>query len=135
MRTVRCSDRPGRGSGGSGGGLPARRGVCHGEGMSARGCLPRRVCLPEGVSAQGQCVCQGGVYPGRCLHRGCLLGGVCWGCTPPPPVNRITDRCENITFPKLHLRMVTSRYAIFTLFGYLHKGRRIPFLFHTQLPK
>ena len=54
-----------------------------------------------GVSAQGG-VCPGeggstvGVCPGGCLPRGCT----------PPPVNRITDRCKNITFPYLHLRMV-----------------------------
>ena len=39
------------------------------------------VCLPSGVSAQGG-VCLGGVHP---------------------PVNWITDTCENITFPQLLL--------------------------------
>ena len=44
------------------------------------GCLPRRDCM--GVSAQG----------------GVCLGGV---CQTPPPVNRITDRCKNITLLQL----------------------------------
>ena len=48
---------------------------------------------PGGVSA-------GGVCPGEGV---CLLGGR--GCTPPP-VDRITDACENITFQQLLLRMV-----------------------------
>ena len=36
---------------------------------------------------------------------GCLPGGV---HLPPPPVDRMTDACENITFPQLLLRMVTT---------------------------
>ena len=72
-------------------------------------CLPR-VCLPMGVSAQGYVsaqggVCPGGVYPSMHWAGGSAQGGVCWGClpggvclprgcqTPPPPVNRMTDRC------------------------------------------
>ena len=35
---------------------------------------------------------------------GCLPGGV----HLPPPVDRMTDACENITFPQLLLRMVTT---------------------------
>ena len=32
----------------------------------------------------------------------------CWDSTPhPPPVNRITDTCKNITFPQLRLQAVT----------------------------
>ena len=86
------------------------------------GCVPSaavavwRVC----VSARGVCVCLEGV----CLPGGCLPGGVCRrsGCLPvggylpmeggvypgrgrlggvhlpPPSVNRMTDRCKNITF-------------------------------------
>ena len=50
------------------------------------------VCLSGAVSAQG------GVYPEGCLPRGCLPRGVC--------LNRITDRCKNITFPQLLLRTV-----------------------------
>ena len=36
---------------------------------------------------------------------GCLLGR-----SPPPPVNRMTDRCKNITFPQLRLRAVKTKY-------------------------
>ena len=36
---------------------------------------------------------------------GSALGGDVWG-VHLPPVNRITDRCKNITFPKLRLRVV-----------------------------
>ena len=44
-----------------------------------------------------------------CLPRGCLpRGGVCWGGVSaplhagihPPPVDRMTDRCKNITLPQ-----------------------------------
>ena len=79
-------------------------------GVSAWGCVPRECipactgqgvclpggCLPKGVSAQG--VSTGGV---------CLGGGVCQWCLPQcmlgntPPMNRITDTCENITLPQL----------------------------------
>ena len=51
-------------------------GVCLGA-LSAWGCLPGGS-LPVGVSA-----------------RGCLPGGV--SATHPHPVNRMTDRCKNIT--------------------------------------
>ena len=89
--------------------------------MSAKeGCLPRRVgCLPRGwgvylvgcLPSRG--VCPGGVFEwGGCLHGGVYVGGVStWGClprggvcltvcTPPAPVNRMTDRCKNITLPQ-----------------------------------
>ena len=79
------------------GAVSARRGVWPGvsaQGRSARGVSAQRV-----VSAQG-----GGVCPGGCLPGG--GGGVCPGGLPkggiwqtPPPVNRITDRCKNITLP------------------------------------
>ena len=50
-------------------------------------------------------VCLGGCLPrrGQCLPGGCLPRGVC----TPTPVNRITDKYKNITFPQLRLRMVT----------------------------
>ena len=60
-----------------------------------------------GVSALGG-VCSGG---GASAPRRCLLsGGVSDipACTEadPPPMNRITDACENTTFPQLRLRAV-----------------------------
>ena len=45
---------------------------------------------------------------GVCLHGECLPreGVSAGGCTPPNPVDRMTDACENITFPQLLLRTV-----------------------------
>ena len=47
----------------------------------------------------------------RCSgHLGGGGEGVCpgvvsaWGAHPVPPVNKITDKCKNITFPQLLLR-------------------------------
>ena len=54
----------------------------------------------EGVCLGG--VCLGGVCLGRCV---CLPRRV---YTSPSPVNRMTDRCKNITFPQLCLRTVTK---------------------------
>ena len=86
MSTVRCSSRLlGRGGVSAGGVCPG--GVCQGvsaRAVSAGGCLPGAVC-------------QGSVWPGS---RGVCPGGVVYqGCTPP--VNRMTDACENITLSKL----------------------------------
>ena len=39
---------------------------------------------------------QGAMVPGRAL--------------PPPPVNRSTDTCENITFKQLHWRAVNTDF-------------------------
>ena len=79
-------------------------GVC--PGVSAWGfvcpevCLPKGAVCPGGVSTQGECLLGGG-----CLPR---EGGLCpegvypsmqWG-RHPFPVNRITDRCKNITLPQ-----------------------------------
>ena len=51
-------------------------------------------------SAQGGGVCLGGCLP----RRGCLPGGCvsqhAMGQTPPPPVDRMTDRCKNTTLPQ-----------------------------------
>ena len=66
-------------------------------------------CIPGGcVPSATVAVCPGGVCSGGCLVRGVsALGGGCpsmhWG--RPPPVNRMTDRCKNITFAT-SLRMV-----------------------------
>ena len=57
----------------------------------------KQECIPVGCvpSAPVTASWGGGVCPGACLCRGVLAGGVC------PPVNRITDRCKNITLPQL----------------------------------
>ena len=74
--------------------MSAQGGVC------PAGCLPGGVCL--GVSAQGD-VClpmgvsaQGGVYLGVSAR-------------PPIPMDRMTDACENKTFPQLLLRTVKTQ--------------------------
>ena len=84
--------------------MSAYGGICTG------GCLPRGVCLE--VSAR-EYLPRRGVSAGGCLPRGSLPWGVsAWGVHPqtqmqtPPPVNRITDRCKNITFPQLLLQTV-----------------------------
>ena len=124
MRTICCSGRL------LGGGCLASR-------LSAQGgCLPRGRGYAQGGSAQGGCLprgrgyaqggsAQGGSAQGGCLPRGrgyAQGGGVCpgglpggvfaWGCLPDPPprpVDKITDACENITFPHLLLRTVIIR--------------------------
>ena len=62
------------------------------------------VCLAKGLSALPSGVCFAGV---SALPEDCLVGGLpCWGdgiptCTEAdPPVNRMTDRCKNITLPQ-----------------------------------
>ena len=73
------------------------------------GLLQGGVCL-QGVSAPGGvCVYSGGICSqgvstlGVSAPRGCLLGGGMPACTETdtPPVNRITQACENITLPQL----------------------------------
>ena len=56
-------------------GVFAQRAVCQG-------------CLPGGVFSQG----------GVCLEEVCLPRGDVW---QTPPLNRITDACENITLSQL----------------------------------
>ena len=60
-------------------------------GVSAQRGLPRDGCLPGGSCCLGVSMC------GGCRPRGCLPGGVC----QTPRVNRMTDRCKNITLPQL----------------------------------
>ena len=38
----------------------------------------------------------------------------CWDRDPPPPVNRITDACENITFPQNNKEMCLVLYTEMT---------------------
>ena len=66
------------------------------------GCACWGVCLPRGVYLPGGVPATGGVPAWGCA----CLGGACWGGVPaggglpqtcPPPVNRMTNRCKNIT--------------------------------------
>ena len=41
----------------------------------------------------------------------------CWDTTPPPPVNRITDTCKNITLPQLRCgRLLVEINYLFNAF-------------------
>ena len=115
--TVCWSLFPGREGGGRGVCVSSSQGgVCSG-GVSA----PGDICSGGGVSANqgGGGVCSGGV---SASWGGCLLWGVCsrgvsalgergvcsWGVVSqhalrqtPPPVDRITDACKNITLAQL----------------------------------
>ena len=97
-----CSALGGPGPGGvSGLGVSGWGGAWSGGGV----CLVQGVCLVRG------CLVWGGVWSGGVPAPGgvCLVrGGLVWGggipaCTEadPPPVNRITHACENITLPQL----------------------------------
>ena len=60
-------------------------------------------CLPGGVSAQGG-VCPGGVSAQGGVCLGCVSAQGCvsaWGGVCQTPLNRMTDRCKNITLPQL----------------------------------
>ena len=71
----------------------------------------------------------GGCASRGCFPRvGCFRGGVPAYTGQTPPVNRMTDRCKNITFPHLRLRTVKSlkflqrKCPIETLEDYMHQG-------------
>ena len=57
-------------------------------------------CLPRGVSDRGVSVQGGGCLPRGSARRGCLPRGVSKHALRqiPPSVDRMTDRCKNITF-------------------------------------
>ena len=105
-------------------GVSAPRGVSSPRGVPGPGVsAPRGVCSWGGVPGPGGCL-----LPGGCLALGgvpslegclvlgvcvCLLWGVCsrgvsapggvpgaGGCQVLPPVNRMTNRCKNITLPQ-----------------------------------
>ena len=62
------------------------------------GCVPSTaVAISRGVCSGGVCSWGGGWYPS--MH---------WG-RPPPPVNRMTDRCKNITFTTSLRTVITNQ--------------------------
>ena len=83
-----------------------------GGGFAPRGCTWSWGVSAQGVSAPGGCLLWEGVYlvPGVSALGGvCSLGGVPGpgagvpapgGCQVLPPVNRMTNRCKNITLPQ-----------------------------------
>ena len=73
------------------------------ESVSAQGGVCPGGCLPWEVSTCGV-FAQGVFAQGGCLRGEWVGGGVCpvhAGIHTPPHVNRMTDACENITFPQL----------------------------------
>ena len=106
-----------------GGGLPGPRG-----GLPC----PRWVCqVPGGVSDPGGwCLTRGGLPGlGGCLIQGGLIQGVLPGPrgegvsqhalrqNPPPPVNRMTNRCKNITLATTSLRPVINQAKYFMIYS------------------
>ena len=103
----------------------SRRGGVPAGGVPARGgCLPGGVacqggCLPGGVPARGGVLARGGGGP--CLEGG--WGGVGggyltrppprkFGAGTPPPVDRMTHACENITLAKTSFRPVIRSFTV-----------------------
>ena len=72
----------------------------------------KQECIPVGCVSSATVAVMGGCLPGG--GGGCLPGRVCLpggGVSDTPlPVNRITDRCKDITFPQLLLRTVNIRF-------------------------
>ena len=119
--------------GGSGACVCALGGVCSG-GVCSGGCLfqgrvcsqgdvssqgvsaPGDVSAPRGVSAPRRCLLkEGGMSTPRGVSapRGCLLLGgrgipACTEADTPPPVDRITDACKNITLATTSLRPIIN---------------------------
>ena len=98
-------------------------GVClHPGGVCSLGGVCSRGVSALGVSAPGGCLLPGGVC---CRGVSALGGGVSQHGQrqTPPPVNRITHACENITLPQLrcgrlmmkHTTDIKSKNLIYTL--------------------
>ena len=92
-------------------GVSAPRQKPHGQTPLADTPTPIRHPQPPGRHPQGRQTSPGrhplgqeGVCLGGWLPRGCLPGESAQGGYDSPPVDRMTDACENITFPQLLLR-------------------------------
>ena len=84
------------------GGAPGPRGVCT---------WSRRVYLVRGVSAPRGCLLQGGcTWSWGVSGLGVWYPSMHWG-RHPPPVNRMTNRCKNITLATTLLRPVTRKHS------------------------
>ena len=88
--------------------------VCATSALERQECIPVG-CVPSAVAAISRGVLPAGVYfPRGCAAGGCLRGGGIPACTEAdtPSVNRMTDRCKNITFAA-SLRTVKTRSSPF----------------------
>ena len=76
-----------------------------------------RSLLPGGGYAPGGGVCAwaGGLLPGGAWYGGCLVRGGWWYPSMHPPVNRMTNRCKNITLATTSLRPVIIIVALIEL--------------------
>ena len=113
--------------GGRGGGVSGLGGVWSGGCVPGPGGWGGGVSGPGGVPGPGGagvsglggvvvCLVWGGLV---CLvwGGGCLVQGVCLSAlwdTTPPPVNRMTDRCKNITLATTSLRPVKMALSLIT---------------------
>ena len=96
-----------------GGGVSGRGGWCVWSGWGGGGFvtgLGGGVCVP---GLGGWCVWSGGwcVWSGGCAWSGGVCLSALWDTPPdqahhPPPVNRMTNRCKNITLATTSLRPV-----------------------------
>ena len=97
----------------SGGGL--LQGAC----LLLGGCLLRGVSATGGVSAPGGCLLWGVCSQGVSVPIGSAPGGVVSQHAlrqTPPPVNRMTNRCKNITLATTSLRPVTKSRDVYLSF-------------------
>ena len=83
--------------------------------LSGRACFPQINNYPQTTNQCNRFITRihsSKMHTVRCNGRLCGEGGGCpRGCLPrgctPQPVNRITDRCKNITFSQIFLRTVS----------------------------
>ena len=91
---------------------------------------------------QGGGVCLGtGVWPagggGRVLARRCLPSGMCIpacnGADTPRPVNKITDRCKNITLPQVLFAGGKNQPTLnfYSILSFICSAQRCAYLFNT----
>ena len=112
VRNVPSAHSPYRGWVGRGGGM-------HGMGVHVRGCAWQGgMCGRAGHVWQGSMHGKGGMHGRGHAWQGASMAGVCvarghvWhACPPPPPMDRMTGVCRNITLRKLRLWAVMIRTA------------------------
>ena len=76
------------------------------EGGCILACTGHERCVSQHALGREGCVSQLALGRGVSAQGVSAQGGVYWGlpesvCHTHPPVNRMTDACENITFPQL----------------------------------